>query len=714
MRVIDQATLSSTEGVKVQQTISVLVVGSNRGMTDTAKIDQFQKACEELGAKLAERFTIIAASADPDTADYHVVRGTQASDGQPVRLISPRKADLSGLADMIKQGQVHAEKGSTGWPDLRRQLVQEADIAVLIGGGKGTLQTYEFATAANLPVVLVAAFDGTAAELFPSQTDDYLSAGLSEEVLANLSDWNSASADSVVQAIELLLEPGDEQPTLKQVLDSAPLGSDDRNAILNAVALASSAEIDARRLPLLIFAMLLRSADMSDPRDSSAMVVRWLTGDEPDSPAAIDAAIIERLKLQSVLGVNTLDVRPPSGEEPTGDVDLIDQLVRTAETFRAQTRPEGKMRTRHLLHAALVTGDSMSPATYLVEQRFWLSDFASEFLGFIHDQHPQDDGNAWEAILAQLRTFEPPRPEPKPGEPQDSVVDDDLPIVYLSYNYQDTQWKDQILEHLASYERELGFRVWHDQLIEVGERWEESITEARERAIAAIMVVSERAFASKSLQETEWPRLFERAKDDLWLLPIVIEPCDWKASPIAEFSLFPRFGNAVSEGDVDRLLADFAIQVADIVAKLKAAFAKRGRLVDTEDLSLPSDDFVYELDAPAAGPWREQIVGYTSDGPSSIDHLGIASEVSRLAAIIMAKDWIPPLAIGLFGDWGTGKSSFMLMMEQEIDRISYYSQRAEADDSVFVADVAQIPFNAWQPVGESCDSDIRTTVASDL
>jgi hypothetical protein len=69
------------------------------------------------------------------------------------------------------------------------------------------------------------------------------------------------------------------------------------------------------------------------------------------------------------------------------------------------------------------------------------------------------------------------------------------------------------------------------------------------------------------------------------------------------------------------------------------------------------------------------------------DSLDIREDVYTLAAVMLAKDVTPPLAIGLFGDWGTGKSFFMESMEA--------ASKELAGKPGFCADVVSIRFNAW-------------------
>ncbi|AUI57233.1 P-loop NTPase fold protein [Amycolatopsis sp. BJA-103] len=80
--------------------------------------------------------------------------------------------------------------------------------------------------------------------------------------------------------------------------------------------------------------------------------------------------------------------------------------------------------------------------------------------------------------------------------------------------------------------------------------------------------------------------------------------------------------------------------------------------------------------------------GYRNDGASGDDQLGIQGDVNALAEMIIDPKVKPPLSIGLFGKWGTGKSFFMEKMRQ---RIGERTAGRGDDESA----VVQIRFNAW-------------------
>lgn len=70
------------------------------------------------------------------------------------------------------------------------------------------------------------------------------------------------------------------------------------------------------------------------------------------------------------------------------------------------------------------------------------------------------------------------------------------------------------------------------------------------------------------------------------------------------------------------------------------------------------------------------------DIESPIDYLGYTIQAKLLSKLITDPDMLP-VSIGIFGNWGSGKSSLMLLLEQEI--------AADPDDKLL-----QIRFDSWQ------------------
>jgi hypothetical protein len=58
------------------------------------------------------------------------------------------------------------------------------------------------------------------------------------------------------------------------------------------------------------------------------------------------------------------------------------------------------------------------------------------------------------------------------------------------------------------------------------------------------------------------------------------------------------------------------------------------------------------------------------DQPTATDSLGFGPYVEALAGFLRSEATAPPLTVSIEGEWGSGKSSFMMQLEQTIAGIS--------------------------------------------
>jgi hypothetical protein len=87
------------------------------------------------------------------------------------------------------------------------------------------------------------------------------------------------------------------------------------------------------------------------------------------------------------------------------------------------------------------------------------------------------------------------------------------------------------------------------------------------------------------------------------------------------------------------------------------------------------------------------LAGFQSDEPARRDRIGFDTDVVALSSLLIAHEVQPPLSVGLFGDWGTGKSTFMRLMRDQVRQLQ--ADWTARDDSPFCRSVKQITFNAW-------------------
>lgn len=103
------------------------------------------------------------------------------------------------------------------------------------------------------------------------------------------------------------------------------------------------------------------------------------------------------------------------------------------------------------------------------------------------------------------------------------------------------------------------------------------------------------------------------------------------------------------------------------------------------------------------------LAGYSSDGIDGPDLLEIRRDAQAFSFVLASKEVDPPLAIGLFGDWGGGKSFFMEVMQREIEG-SVERARGAPDTSPFYTQVVSIRFNAWHYL----DTDLWASLVTEV
>jgi hypothetical protein len=123
--------------------------------------------------------------------------------------------------------------------------------------------------------------------------------------------------------------------------------------------------------------------------------------------------------------------------------------------------------------------------------------------------------------------------------------------------------------------------------------------------------------------------------------------------------------------------------------------------------NLPLEDMqAWESALFSSGP--RDIPGYSADSDRGEDFLQVKDDVEPFAAVIAAQDLLPPLSIGLFGDWGSGKSFFMRTLRERIDQIADGAR--EINSKIFCSQIIQISFNAWFYV----DHSLWATLVSEI
>lgn len=180
-------------------------------------------------------------------------------------------------------------------------------------------------------------------------------------------------------------------------------------------------------------------------------------------------------------------------------------------------------------------------------------------------------------------------------------------------------------------------------------------------------------------------------------------PDSGSAVQAARASVVLAIGQGVRRLGMPLLGTGFAgLAASDVAERLVPAVRSA---VASRQLSSLTDVYFVVNTTAAGDAIRAAWIGYrtqplANDQATGADLLNIRDEVQALADMILLRQVQPPLAIGILGGWGSGKSFVMHLMRERIDAIRAQTLRPDetwegAYQSPFVGHVYPINFNAW-------------------
>lgn len=133
---------------------------------------------------------------------------------------------------------------------------------------------------------------------------------------------------------------------------------------------------------------------------------------------------------------------------------------------------------------------------------------------------------------------------------------------------------------------------------------------------------------------------------------------------------------------------------ADFVAGMRAV-PDAAATVALEKFLAPGESVRDVNTAPAAE--NPNVSTFLADAATGQDKLGVEVDAKAMAALIASRELAPPLAIGLFGGWGSGKSFFMNLVQHHVERFCGAARAASIaqQETIFCERDLHIRFNAW-------------------
>ena len=144
--------------------------------------------------------------------------------------------------------------------------------------------------------------------------------------------------------------------------------------------------------------------------------------------------------------------------------------------------------------------------------------------------------------------------------------------IFMSYSHADNETKKILQDFLISNFSDI--EILSDDRLLPAVDWKEDLTRMRSEADLFLLLVSRRYIESKTVKELELPEVMRRAiNGEAYVLPIILEYCDWHSEPYARYQALPR--NVQPLNEISSNKAEFFNDLKLAVESIRAS--KRNR-----------------------------------------------------------------------------------------------------------------------------------------
>ena len=145
--------------------------------------------------------------------------------------------------------------------------------------------------------------------------------------------------------------------------------------------------------------------------------------------------------------------------------------------------------------------------------------------------------------------------------------------VFFSYSHNDENGRNELEKHLAVLKRQGFIETWYDRRILAGVSLHEEIDQNLVESNLILLLVSPDFLDSDYCYSKEMQKaLHMRSEGIAWVIPIVLEHCDWKNTPLGNLRACPQDGKPVSDSPNPNRAYNEIVQ--EIIPKLKSTRSK--------------------------------------------------------------------------------------------------------------------------------------------
>ena len=148
----------------------------------------------------------------------------------------------------------------------------------------------------------------------------------------------------------------------------------------------------------------------------------------------------------------------------------------------------------------------------------------------------------------------------------------EIPKIYISYSHKDAALLEELMLHLRLLERRGLVSLFYDREIRVGNEWGKELARGLAESSIVLFLVSADSLASEYVYQELTAATALHESQGLVVIPVLLRPCDWSASPLSRFQALPPDARPVSLWpDRDEAFLAITNGIRQVVESLTAA-----------------------------------------------------------------------------------------------------------------------------------------------
>lgn len=183
--------------------------------------------------------------------------------------------------------------------------------------------------------------------------------------------------------------------------------------------------------------------------------------------------------------------------------------------------------------------------------------------------------------------------------------------VFISYSHKDKQHKELLLKFLSPLLGSCNVSIWSDEALDPGDLWHEQIQRKLQEHDKVVALVTPNFLASSYIQEHEIGPSIESNRHRV--IPIVVEVCSWKRTPLGKLLALPEDGVPIEEwSSANAAWKQVAERLLDYLVKSEQVPTPAPAKEDTSRLddcciNGSTSAWLNELDLPFSHPTGAQL-----------------------------------------------------------------------------------------------------------